>query len=169
MWARAALASTTMDGALAADRAGHGRDLGLVAVGADADHLPAAEIDAFEIGEKAVDEVDARLLAVADDVDPGVLLQLHREDGRVDLARRERGAFELPGGPEFLRLGEPEGLRQAAGDGGEQDSPWGSLFARRSRRCERVVTPSPRVSGERVGVRGRASSNHATNRPRPSS
>ena len=107
-----------MDGALAADRAGHGRDLGLVAVGADADHLPARKIDAVEIGEKAMDEVDARLLAVADDVDPGVLLQLDREYCRVDLARRELGALELPGGPKLFRLGEPEGLGQAAGDGG---------------------------------------------------
>ena len=90
VWARAALASSAMDGALAADRAGHGRDLGLVAVGADADRLPAVEIDAVEIGEKAVDEMDARLLAVADDVDPRILLQLDREDGRVDLGRRER-------------------------------------------------------------------------------
>ena len=76
-----------VDGALAADRAGHGRDLGLVAVGADADRLPAVEVDAVEIGEKAVDEMDARLLAVADDVDASVLLALDREDGGVDLAR----------------------------------------------------------------------------------
>ena len=107
-----------VDGALAADGAGHGRDLGLVAVGADADRLPAIEVDAVEIGEKAVHEMDARLLAVAHDVDAGVLLPLHREDGGVDLARGERVALELPGGPEFLRLGEPEGLGQTAGDGG---------------------------------------------------
>ena len=118
VWARAALASARWTGALAADRAGHGRDLGLVAVGADADRLPAIEIDAVEIGEKAVDEMDARLLAVADDVDARVLLQLHREDGRVDLACRERGAFQLPGRPELFRFCEPRGLRQAAGDGG---------------------------------------------------
>ena len=78
----------------------------------------AVEIDAVEIGEKAVDEMDARLLAVADDVDAGVLLPLDREDGGVDLAGRERVALEPPGGPELFRLGEPEGLGQAAGDGG---------------------------------------------------
>ena len=107
-----------MDRALAVDRAGHGRDLGLVAVGADADRLPAVEIDAVEIGEKAVDEMDARLLAVADDVDSRILLFLHCEDRGVDLAGCERGALQLPGGPELFRFSEPRGLRQAAGDGG---------------------------------------------------
>jgi hypothetical protein len=105
-------------GPLAADRASHGRDLGLVAVGADTDRLPTVEVDALEIAEKAMDEMDARLLAVADDVDAGVLLALHREDGRVDLARRERVALEPPCGPKFFRFSKPEGLRQAAGDGG---------------------------------------------------
>jgi hypothetical protein len=65
-----------VDGPLAADRAGHRRDLGLVAVGADADRLPAGEIDSIEIGEKAMDEMDARLLAIADDVNSRVLLPL---------------------------------------------------------------------------------------------
>ncbi len=124
MWARAASRFEPMHRALAADRAGHGRDLGLVAVGADADRLPAAKVDAVEIGEEAVDEVDARLLAVAHDVDAGVFLFLHCEDRRVDLAGGERGAFELPGGPELFRFSEPQGLRQAAGDGGfEHASP----------------------------------------------
>src|ERR1700722_17915352 len=77
-------------GPLAADRAGHGRDLGLVAVGAYTDRLPTVEVDALEIGEKAMHEVDARLLPIADDVDPGILLPLHREDRGVDLRRRER-------------------------------------------------------------------------------
>ena len=54
-----------VDRALAADRADDGRHLGLVAVGADADHGLLAEIDAVEIGEEAVDEVHAGLLAVA--------------------------------------------------------------------------------------------------------
>ena len=116
-----------VDGTLAADRAGHGRDLGLVAVGADADRLAAGEIDAVEIGEKAMDEMDARLLAVADDVDARVLLPLDREDGGVDLARRERVALEAPGGPELLRLGEPDGLGQAAGDGGLEHLGYPSL------------------------------------------
>jgi hypothetical protein len=111
VWARAALASARWTEPLR-------RDLCLVAVGADADRLPAVEIDAVEIGEKAVDEMDARLLAVAHDVDSRILLQLHREDRGVDLARRERGPLQPPGGPELFRFSEPRGLRQAAGDGG---------------------------------------------------
>src|SRR5258708_4950640 len=58
-----------MHGALAADSASYGRHLGLVAVGANADGLPAVKVDAVEVGEKAMHEMDARLLAVADDVD----------------------------------------------------------------------------------------------------
>src|SRR4029077_10575020 len=105
-----------MHGSLAPNGAGHGRDLGLVAIGADGDRLAAREIDTVEIGEKAVHEVYTCLLAVADDVDAGVFLPFHREDGGVDLARRERIALEPPGGPEFLRFSKPEGLRQTAGD-----------------------------------------------------
>ena len=81
-----------VDRALAADRADDGRHLGLVAVGADADHGLLAEIDAVEIGEEAVDEVHAGLLAVAHDVEPGILLHLHREDGGVELCLLEVGA-----------------------------------------------------------------------------
>ena len=84
----------------------------------DGDRAEAGEIDAVEIGEKAVNEVDAGLLAVADDVDPRVLLPLHREDSRVDLASGERVALEPPCGLQLFRLGEPERLRQVVGDGG---------------------------------------------------
>ena len=60
-------------------RRDHGRTHRLVAVVADA-HLDApVEIDALDRFEEAVDEMLARLLAVADDVDAGVLLQLERE------------------------------------------------------------------------------------------
>ena len=58
-----------MDRALAADRPCHRRHLGLVAIGADADRLLAGKIDPVEVREETVDEMDARLLAVADDVD----------------------------------------------------------------------------------------------------
>ena len=99
-----------VDGALAADRAGHRRDLGLVAVGADADRLPAREIDAVEIGEKAVHEMDARLLAVADDVDAGVFLPLHREDGGVDLAAASASPSSFQAGQSFSGSASQRGL-----------------------------------------------------------
>ena len=85
-------ASARVHRALAADRPDDGRHLGLVAVGADADHGLLAEIDAVEIGEEAVHEVHAGLLAVAHDVEPGILLQLHGEDGGVELRLLEVGA-----------------------------------------------------------------------------
>jgi hypothetical protein len=57
----------------------------------DGDRAEAGEIDAVEIGESAVNEVDAGLLAVADDVDPrvppaGVVRQRARSASR-------RGSF----------------------------------------------------------------------------
>jgi hypothetical protein len=102
----------------AADRSRDRRHLGLVAVGADADHGLLAKVDAVEIGQKPVHEMHPRLLAVAHDVDPGVLLQLYRKHGGVDFPLLEGIARELPGRPEPLRLGEPGGLRQASGEGG---------------------------------------------------
>ena len=39
-----------------------------------------------------MDEVHAGLLAVAHDVEPGILLHLHREDGGVELCLLEVGA-----------------------------------------------------------------------------
>ena len=65
------------------------------------------EIDAVDEFEKAVDEVLARLLAVGDDVDAGVLLQLDGEKRRVALARFEIGAAEPPRRPQLVGFGEP--------------------------------------------------------------
>jgi hypothetical protein len=56
--------------------AGDGRHLGLVAIIADAHRDAFREIDTLEIFEKTVDEMLARLLAIADDVNPGILLKL---------------------------------------------------------------------------------------------
>ena len=44
-------------------------------------------------------EMLARLLAVADDVDAGVFLQLDRQQRRVVLGARELFAFETPRRP----------------------------------------------------------------------
>ena len=64
-----------------------------------------------------MDEVDAELLAVGDDVDPRILLLLDPDQRRIALAGLQRLAFDRPLGPELFGLGEPIGLGQAAGDG----------------------------------------------------
>jgi hypothetical protein len=87
----------------------------LVAVVADA-HLDAFEVDAVDRFEKAVHEMLARLLAVGDDVDAGVLLQLEREERGVALGLGQLLAFEPPRRPQLVGLGEPGRFRQAAGD-----------------------------------------------------
>ena len=61
-------------------------------------------------------EVNARLLAIPDDVDPGILLELHGQNGCVELRLFQGGAAHLPGRPEALGLGQPVRLGQAAGD-----------------------------------------------------
>ena len=54
-----------------------------------------------------MDEVLARLLAVGDDVDAGILLQLDREKRRVALAGFEFGTTEPPRRPQLVGFGEP--------------------------------------------------------------
>ena len=110
-----------MHAALELERAGDGRHHRLVAVVADAHLDLAVEIDAVDEFEKAVHEMLARLLAVADDVDAGVLLLLDGEQGGVELGGGELVARELPRRPQLVRLGEPGRLRQAAGDGGGEE------------------------------------------------
>src|ERR1700731_1042794 len=115
-WRCAAPGSPRMRGAAAPQLAGDHRHQRLVAVVADPDADPAVEIDAFDPFEKAVDEMLARLLAVADDVDPGIFLELERDEGGVALALDQRLALEAPGRPQHARLGQPGRLRERAGD-----------------------------------------------------
>ena len=61
-----------------------------------------------------MDEMLARLLAVADDVDAGILLQLERQKRGIAFRLVEGGAFLGPRRPENLGSGEPGRLRQAA-------------------------------------------------------
>ena len=75
------------------ERAAHHRHHRLIAVGADAHLDLVGEIDAVDEFEKAVHEMLARHFAVADDVDAGVFLQLHRKQRGVELALREIGAL----------------------------------------------------------------------------
>src|SRR4249920_987396 len=106
-----------MHAALQAQLGGDHRHHGVVAVVADAHLHLAAEIDAVDELEEAVHEVLARLLAVGDDVDAGVLLLLEPEQGGVALGALELGARAAPRGPELLRFGKPLGLGKAAGNG----------------------------------------------------
>jgi hypothetical protein len=76
------------------------------------------EIDSIYGFEKAVHEMLARPLAVSDDVDAAILLELQGEQRRVALGVLECGAGEAPGRPQPVRLSEPSGFRQASGDGG---------------------------------------------------
>ena len=97
--------------------------------------------------EKAVHEMLARLLAVGDDVDAAILLQLEREQRGVALGVVERGAGKPPRRPQLVRLGEPGRLRQAAGDGGRRN----------------IGAPPPGAS-ERDPHRVRPASSHRANR-----
>ena len=94
------------------ERAGHGRHHRLVAIVADAHFDLVGEVDAVDEFQEAVNEMLARLLAVGDDVDAGVLLELHREQRGVELACFEIAAGEAPLRPQFIGLGEPGWFRQ---------------------------------------------------------
>ena len=79
--------------------ADHGRAHRLVAIVADAHFDALVEIDAVDRLEKAVDEMLARLLAVADDVDAGVLLQFDRDQRGVVLGGGELFTLQAPRRP----------------------------------------------------------------------
>ena len=76
------------------------------------------EIDAFDPLEEAVDKVLARLLAVADDVDAGILLELDGKLRRVAFRVREGLTGLHPRRPQLVGLGEPGGFGQASSDSG---------------------------------------------------
>ena len=101
------------------DRPDDDGHVGVVAV-ADAHRALVREVDAVESFDERGDEMPARLLAVADDVDAGFLLVAQHEPDRVALAFGERVAVELPRRPELVGCREPGWLRQAAGDRGLQ-------------------------------------------------
>src|SRR5439155_27362927 len=73
-------------------------------------------IDAVDAFQKTVHEMLPRLLAVADDVDAGIFLELQGEQGGVALGFGERLAVEPPRGPQPAWLGQPGRLWQTAGD-----------------------------------------------------
>ncbi len=107
-----------VDAVAPAQLAGDGRHVSFVAVVANADAHAAGEIDALDAGKKTMHEMLTRLLAVGDDVDAGILLNLQREQRRVALAFGEGLAVEPPRGPQLARLGKPGWFRQTAGNRG---------------------------------------------------
>ena len=118
VWARVNRTSCSVHRARPAQRTGDGRDLHHVAVVPDPHPGLAVPVDPLERLEKAVHEVHAELLAVGDDVDPGVLELLDPQESGVLLRAIQRFTLELPGRPEGLGLGEPRGLGKAAGNRG---------------------------------------------------
>jgi hypothetical protein len=74
-----------MHAALQAQRRHHLRHHRVVAVVADAHLHLVLEVDALDLLQEAVHEMLARLLAVADDVQPRVLLQLDPQQRGVGL------------------------------------------------------------------------------------
>ncbi len=99
VWARAVCASAAWTRPLEADLSGHRGHHRGVAVGADAHRHLVGEVDAVDEFEEAVDEMAARLFAVGDDVDAGVFLQLHDEDGGVALGAGELVVGQAPWRP----------------------------------------------------------------------
>ena len=125
-----------MDAAPELERAGDGRHHRLVAIVADAHFDLVGEVDAVDEFQEAMNEMLARLLAVGDDVDAGVLLEFDREQRGVELAAFEIGAGEPPLRPQLAGLGEPGWFRQRACDGGRKHAD--RLFsAQSSPGCER--------------------------------
>ena len=95
-------------------RSRDGGHIRFIAIVADAHARLARPVDAVQTLEKAVHEVHAELLAVADDVDAGRFLLAQPLECRTFLGPLQFIARESPSGPEFLGLGEPVGFRQTA-------------------------------------------------------
>src|SRR4029450_5771716 len=122
----------------AAHRRGHGGNVGLVAIGADADRDHLREVHAVQRLDEAPDEMTPALLAVGDDVDARALLLAEGEDHRgapplrrgaeaprVALPPLEARALPPPGGPEGPGRRQPCRFGQASRDRGfEHRAAW---------------------------------------------
>jgi hypothetical protein len=95
----------------------HHRHHRFITIGADSHFDLVREVDAVDEFQKAMDEVLAGHFAVADDVDPGILLPFDRKQRCIELGRGQFIALLPPLGPQLVRLGEPGWFWQAAGDG----------------------------------------------------
>ena len=92
VWARRKRASVACTRPLSCSGADHLRHHRLVAVVADAHLDLVLEVDALDLLEEAVHEVLARLFAVADHVEAGVLLRLDPQQRGVELGLVARPA-----------------------------------------------------------------------------
>ncbi len=97
----------------------HAWHAGVVPV-ADAHGFALCEIDPVQVLDKGGDEVLARLFAVADDVDTGLLLVGQGQAQRVLFALDQGVVLQFPRRPQGLGLRQPCGFGQAAGGGGGQ-------------------------------------------------
>ncbi len=121
VWARASCASAACTRPFSVSSLNDARHHRGVAVVADSHRDLLREVDAVDELKEAMHEMLARLFAVGDDVDAGILLQLQDEQRRVGFCSREVIALIAPGRPEAVRLSEPEGLWERAGDGGRKE------------------------------------------------
>ena len=107
-----------VDPAFERERPHHLRHHRVVAVVAYAHLDLVLKVDAADLLQKSVDKVLSRLLAVTNDVQPGVFLHLDPQQGGICLGLQQRVAAGHPLRPEFLGLGQPFGLGQTARDAG---------------------------------------------------
>jgi hypothetical protein len=80
------LSLKTVDVTLSPQRSGDGRHFRVAAIAADAHRNPPGKIDTLDVFEEAVHEMLTRLLAIGDNIDPGILLLLQRQKLRVVLS-----------------------------------------------------------------------------------
>src|SRR5262245_25323108 len=95
-------------------RACHRRYVDHVAVVADSHPRLLRPVDAVDLLQEPMHEVDARLLAVGDDVEARVFLLLEPDQRRVALGGLQLLAVKTPRRPKLLGFGEPGGLGEAA-------------------------------------------------------
>src|SRR4051812_41650379 len=107
-----------MDASLESQRPGDLRQHRLVPIAANAHLHLVLEVDAFYELEEAMHEMLPRLLPVAHDIEPGVLLLLQPEERRVALRLLELRTRRAPRRPELVRFREPGGFGQTARSAG---------------------------------------------------
>ena len=145
------------------ERAGDGRHHRLVAIVADAHFDLVGEVDAVDEFQKAVNEMLARLLAVGDDVDAGILLQLHREQRGVELAgcrdRRRRAATAATAcRARRARTVSAASLRWWSETCGSRSSRFSPRPVRRGSACGRAALRAARCANHRANCSGAAAS-----------
>ena len=114
--ARACSRLVRMHAAAQLQRRDHLRHHRLVAILADAHLDLVGKVDALDALQEAVHEMLARLLALGDDVDAGILLQFDRQQRRVALGRGQRRAGCRQGAHSMFGSASHSGFGKRAGD-----------------------------------------------------